>query len=222
MCSQGHNHRLAFFDLDGTLKRERSPYAYLHEKLGFSEQCKEYAAAYYRGEIDYAEWLHRDIQLWQGIPLEMIESLLREDPYLPGAPELVRELEEAGFEAIIVSSGPDLHVRVVAEELGVRHWIANHVGILDGVISGETAAHVPEGSKGHIVRRYVQELGCSPADCLAVGDSYSDVDMFRAVRLSVAVNPSAPIIARSATLCIQGTDLRPLGTVLREIAPEWF
>lgn len=221
MCSQGY-HRLAFFDLDGTLKRERSPYAYLHEKLGFSEQCKEYAAAYYRGEIDYAEWLHRDIQLWRGTSLETIEGLLREDPYLPGGPELVRQLQGAGFEVIIVSSGPDVHVRLVAEELDVRYWIANHVGIANGAISGETAAHVPEGSKGHIVRRYVQELGCSPADCLAVGDSYSDVDMFREVRLSVAVNPSAPIIARSATCCIPGTDLRPLWMVLREMAPEWF
>jgi len=83
---------LAFLDLDGTLKAARSPYAYSHEHLGFSAQCQEYAAAFYRGEIDDVEWLRRDGALWKGLPAAPI--VLPTPDWRP-LPALLRAIDPA-------------------------------------------------------------------------------------------------------------------------------
>lgn len=214
--------RLAFFDLDGTLKAARSPYAYLHEHLGFSAQCAEYAAAFYRGEIDYGEWLRRDVALWKGLPAGRIEALLRANPYLPGAPAFVRALVAAGVTTIIITTGPDLHARMVASELGVHHFHANIISVADGVLTGASETHVAEGAKGRLVESYQARYGIAPARCLAIGDTPSDVDMFQRVGMSVAVNPSAPAVAAAARIVLPTPDLTPLPELLRRLEPAWL
>jgi phosphoserine phosphatase len=43
--------RLAIFDLDGTLKQVRDPYAYLHEKLGTWQAAEFITARGLAGEL---------------------------------------------------------------------------------------------------------------------------------------------------------------------------
>jgi phosphoserine phosphatase len=214
--------RLAFFDLDGTLKAARSPYAYLHEHLGFSAQCEEYAAAYYRGEIDYGEWLRRDVALWKGLPAAHIEALLRANPYLPGAPEFVRGIVAAGVTAVIITTGPDLHARMVASDLGVHHFHANAIAVADGILTGASETLVAEGAKGRLVEHYQAVYGIHPDRCLAIGDTTSDTDMFRRVGVSIAVNPISPAVAAAAHIVLPAPDLTPLPALLRAKAPAWL
>lgn len=214
--------RLAFLDLDGTLKAARSPYAYLHEHLGFTAQCEEYAAAFYRGDIDYVEWLRRDVALWKGLPAARVAALLRANPYLPGAPDVVRALVTAGAVTIIITTGPDLHARMVAAELGVRHVHSNLIGVQDGLLTGAAETLVAEGGKARLVSHYQQLYGVMPDRCLALGDGSSDIDMFQRVGVSVAVNPMSPAVAAAAGIVLPDPDLRPLPTLLDAIDPAWM
>lgn len=66
------------------------------------------------------------------------------------------------------------------------------------------------------------EFNAEPVECLAVGDSSSDVDMFKRVRLGVAVNPSSEQVRAAAGLVIESPDLRLLLPRLNEIVPGWI
>lgn len=214
--------RLAFFDLDGTLKSAHSTYDYLHQHLGFSAECAAYSSAFYRGEIDYVEWLRRDIALWKGVPAARITALLRDNPYLPGAAELVGRLVAAGVVTILITSGPDLHARMVVEELGMARYEANRLCVEDGVLTGGCETLVPEGAKGSIARRYLAEYGAAPQDCLALGDGTSDVDMFACVGISVAIAPRLPAVAAAARIVLPEPDLTPLLQLLQQIDQAWI
>ncbi|MCX7668714.1 MAG: HAD-IB family phosphatase, partial [Anaerolineae bacterium] len=97
--------RLAVLDVDGTLKRAESPYQYLHERLGVRHLAAAHRAMALAGQISYGEWLRRDAALWAGQPVEHIRQLLAQNPYLPGAPELLRALKRAGVIVALVSAG---------------------------------------------------------------------------------------------------------------------
>jgi phosphoserine phosphatase len=110
--------RLAVFDLDGTLKQARNPYVYLHERLGTLEASHAFYEKAMAGEIEYEEWLRLDVALWKGVSRARMEALCGEIPYLPGARETVRALQQAGVLIAIVSTGLDVHAEQAQAELG--------------------------------------------------------------------------------------------------------
>ncbi len=214
--------RLAIFDLDGTLKQVRDPYVYLHKRLGTWEAAQGFSAKGLAGELSYDDWLRLDASLWKDVSRATMEALFREDPYLPGARQTIRTLKESGVQIALISTGPSVHAEQVQEELGLDRVAANEILFEDGRATGQARTLVPERGKGAIVARLQDEMGVKADECLAVGDSPSDIDMFRLVRLGIAVNPSSEEVREAAGLVLEGRDLRPLLPRLRAVMPRWF
>lgn len=216
--------KLAVFDLDGTLKRERDPYVYLHRKLGTLEAAVAFTAKGISGEISYAEWLRLDTGLWTGQPRALLVQHLRENPYLPGARETVAALRERGVTVAIISSGLLLHAELVAEELGIGPVLGNEMRF-DGdgdaaVVNGHVTAHVPYGGKQAVLARLQRDLGIAPAETLAAGDTRSDLGLFSLAAVAVAVQPDHPDVASAAQIILADADLHPLLERLGQIAPH--
>ena len=211
--------RLAIFDLDGTLKQARDPYVYLHERLGTWEASQPFFAQGMAGKLAYEEWLRLDVALWKGVSRARMEALFRENPYLPGARETVHALKQAGVWIAVISTGMNVHAEQVQAELGIDRIVCNEIVFQQGLATGEARSHIPEKGKGPIVVQLQAELGVAPEDCLAVGDTRSDVDMFTRVRVGIAVNPSSDEVRIAADLVLEEPDLGPLLPRLQEHVP---
>lgn len=214
--------RLAVFDLDGTLKQARDPYVYLHQRLGTWEASQVFFQRGLAGELSYEEWLRLDASLWKGVSRAQMEAILRENPYLPGARETVLALKQAGVLVALISTGLLLHAELVQAELGIDRVVANEVFFDQGIATGEAQAHLPEGGKAEVVARLQEEWGVAKEECLAVGDSSSDADMFALARLGVAINPWSERVREEADLVLEEPDLRPLLCLVEETVPGWF
>ena len=208
--------RLAFFDVDGTLKAERDPYLYLHRHLGTEEQGSKSQKMFERGEIDYDEWGQLDAKLWAGQEAAHVTRILADIPWVPGAHQVVDLLRRADVPIVLVSSGLDLHVREVAAEIGAAQAFANQLCVANGHLSGELRILVPQWGKGEIVEGVMAQVGLSAADCIAVGDGFSDVAMFEQVGWSVAVAPEDERVRDGASLTLEELDLTPLASLLTE------
>lgn len=206
--------RLAVFDLDGTLKREPDPYVYLHRRLGTLEAAEAFTAKGLSGEIPYEEWLRLDTGLWTGTPRSVLVRLLNDNPYLPGARETVRALKHLGITVAIISSGLLLHAELAAQELGVDAVVGNEIHFDgdggDPWVSGRVTAHCAYGGKRDLLAQMQAELGVTPRETLAVGDTRSDLGLFELAAFRVAVNPNHPDVAAAADLVLPTPDLTPL------------
>jgi phosphoserine phosphatase len=215
--------KLAVFDLDGTLKRERDPYVYLHRRLGTMEAAEAFTAKGLSGAIPYEEWLRLDTGLWTGLPRSVLVQHLRQNPYLPGAQETIAALRAQGVIVAIISSGLLLHAEMVAEELRIGPVLSNEIGFdgegEDARVNGHVTAHVPFGSKRSALARMQAELGVTPAETLAAGDTRSDLGLFSLAAVSVAVQPDHPDVAGAAHIVLADADLRPLLSRLHQVAP---
>jgi phosphoserine phosphatase len=216
--------RFAVFDLDGTLKAERDPYVYLHRKLGTLKAAEAFTAKGLSGEIPYEEWLRLDTGLWTGQPRSRLMAHLRDDPYLPGARETIAALRARGVIVAIISSGLLLHAQMVAEELGIGPVLGNEISF-DGEgnearVNGHVTAHVPYGGKQLVLARLQADLGTTPAETLAAGDTRSDLGLFSLAAIAVAVQPDHPSVASAAHIVLPDADLRPLLGRLGQVAPH--
>lgn len=125
---------------------------------------------------------------------------------------------------VIISSGLLLHAEMVAEELGIDPVLANEIGF-DGDgdqarVNGRVTIHVPHGSKQPMLARWQADLGVTPAETLATGDTRSDLSLFNLAAVAVAVQPEHPEVTQAAHIVFPDGDLRPLLNQLHGVAPE--
>ncbi len=190
--------RLAVLDVDGTLKEAESPYQFLHRRLGLAHLAAENRALALSGRISYAEWLRRDVALWRGQPVPALCDLLRENPYVPGARELLAGLKAAGVRIALVSAGFTLNTEPIVAEFGIDYVLANELAAEGGVLTGHAINHVPEGGKAAFACDLRDRLGVSIAETLAAGDTAGDLELFDCAGVRIAVNPRSPELAHRA------------------------
>ena len=183
--------RLAVLDVDGTLKQAESPYQYLHSRLGVEHLAEPNRLLARAGRISYAEWLRRDALLWAGQPVMHIQRLLAENPFLAGAPELLRALKQAGVVVALVSAGFTLNTDPILTEFGLDYVLANELTVADGILDGGAVNRVPEGGKAAFACDLMESLGIPPSQTLAAGDTAGDLELFECAGVRMAVNPTS-------------------------------
>ena len=116
----GRTYDLAVFDMDGTLTRTRSSWAYIHEWYGVDNE--EAYRAFVNMEIDEKEFMRRDIALWRSVDPDMTERdvirIMRSLPLVDGIQETVAALSYNGIKCVICSGGIDIAARMIADEFG--------------------------------------------------------------------------------------------------------
>lgn len=184
--------RLAVLDVDGTLKRAESPYQFIHGRIGKAHLAAENRELALGGRISYGEWLRRDVALWAGQPVSLIRALLDENPFLPGAPELLRALKRSGVTVALVSAGFTLNTDTIMSEFGLDYCLANTLHSRDGILDGTATNHVPEGGKAAFACDLMSRLGIGPEETLSAGDTKGDLELFECSGIRWAVNPKWP------------------------------
>jgi phosphoserine phosphatase len=200
--TKNHTLRLAFFDVDGTLKEERDPYVYLHRHLGTEKGGLAVLGAFLAGQIDYEAFAQRDAALWAGVEVARVDVLFAAVPYVPEARVLAEALVAAGVPIVLVSTGVDRHVRQVAADLAAAAWVANELLVADGRLTGAMRVHVPWGGKGPLVREFMARFGARPEECLAVGDGTGDLPMFAEVGHRIAVRSGHAAVRAAADVVL--------------------
>lgn len=190
--------RLAVLDVDGTLKEAESPYQFLHRRLGVAHLAAENRELALSGRISYGEWLRRDVALWRGQPVAALCRLLAQNPFLPGAPELLRGLKAGGVRIALVTAGFTYNTEPIVAEFGIDYVLANELAEQDGILTGLAINHVPEGGKAAFACDLRLRLGVSVDETLAAGDTVGDLELFDCAGVRIAVNPRSAELARRA------------------------
>jgi phosphoserine phosphatase len=196
--------------MDGTLIDVLSSWAEVHRHFG--ENNAEALDLFLSDRIDDREFIRRDIALWwkhdPAISLATVDRILGEVPLMPGARELFEALRGHEVTTAIISGGIDLLADRIARELRIPHVFANgFVTDEHGRLTGEGVVRVPIKRKGEVLRRLQEELGVTPEESAAVGNSEIDVAMFRECRTGIAFLPADDLVRARATRVITSHDL---------------
>jgi phosphoserine phosphatase len=203
--------KLALFDLDGTLTRERSAWEYIHHRLGvWKGKAEKYQEAFLRGEITYDRFCRLDAAIWKGMRVGEVQAILEEIPLHAGIEDFLEYLRSRGMKLGIISSGLSLLSGLLARKFGFDYEVANELGATDGILNGEIKINVHYDRKGEWVQDAQARFKADREEVLAFGDSSGDLIMFEMAGLSVAFNAISEKLISAATLCAPTNDLRDL------------
>ena len=93
---------------------------------------------------------------------------------------------------VLATSSVDIVVQPLAEYLDVDDVIASSLEFVDNTCTGSfLGLPLFEQQKKIKVLEYIQESGCSAADCSFYSDSIYDLPLLQAIGNPVAVNPDS-------------------------------
>jgi phosphoserine phosphatase len=211
---------LVCFDMDGVLTSVRSSWHWLNLCLGIDNEAT--FRAYVSGEIDQMEFMRRDIAQWKSVKPDIrVSDIIRffqDMPLTGGIQETVACLKSNGINCVIVSGGVDIAARMIREEFGFDEHIADGICINpDGTLTGEGNMVVDLNNKGINVRRFIEEYGTTTERTVSIGNSHTDIPMFRNSGMSIAFNPTDELTTEAATYVVRSENI---SDVLDHILPS--
>ncbi|MBT2446480.1 HAD family phosphatase [Streptomyces sp. ISL-43] len=197
---------LHLFDLDGTLMYGTAAPVEISRQLGLTVEIAELERSFAAQEIGPHQFALAVQKLWTGLTPAHVRAAFDGAPWLMGIREVWQEIRERGDYCAVVSLSPSFFVELLLE------WGAHaaHGSVFPEVPFTrpvEVAGILTPEGKVTIADRLCERFGVSRADCVAYGDSSTDVALFDVVPLSVAVN-ARPFLAERATHVYEGRDLR--------------
>lgn len=209
--------KLAAFDMDSTLINIEC-IDEIAAAAGKKDEVAAITEAAMRGEItDFKDSLRRRLALLQGVPVSALEQVLQERlQFNPGARELCAALKAAGVKLLLVSGGFTFFTRYVAAELGMDFVRSNELEIVAGRLTGglvqQAWGEICDGEeKRRMLLQCCEQIGCTPAQAMAVGDGANDLPMMGAAGLSVAFH-AKPKVRAQAMVAINHGGLEQLLT----------
>jgi phosphoserine phosphatase len=180
--------RLIVFDVDSTLI-QGEVIEMLAARAGAEAAVAEVTEAAMRGELDFAESLHRRVATLAGLPAEVLEDIGEQIELTPGARTTLRTLRRLGYHCGIVSGGFRQVIDPLAHELEMDFVAANELEIVEGKLTGRVIGPVIDRpGKAKALRDFAQQAGVPMEQTVAVGDGANDIDMLAAAGLGVAFN----------------------------------
>ncbi len=191
------NRRLIAFDMDSTLI-QMEVIDELARLAGVGEQVSAITAAAMRGELDFNTSFRKRLSLLQGLSAGVLDDVAARLPITPGAHRLLGTLKALGYKTAILSGGFTCFAQKLKDELGFDYIYANELGLAGGLLTGEPAGEIIDGTrKAELLQQIAAREGIALEQTIAVGDGANDLAMLSAAGLGVAFH-AKPLVRGKA------------------------
>lgn len=209
--------RLIALDFDGVLVRQPSAWGTLHTVFGTEHGARRNFADFAAGQIDYLEFMRRDISLWGRRCYEEVRQVLLRYDLDPEAESVVAEWQREGRQVAIISSGIDILVGEVARRLGIECFVANGLETdAHGNLTGNGILRVDLRRKDVALRRVADSLGCPLEHIVSVGDSPFDLPLLRASGLGIGYGDRTRVGSLSGLVDAWADTFEDISRIIRE------
>ena len=201
------------FDLDGTLLRGSTVSLLLARWVGREEEMDELERAFHGHEISNRVVADTSAGWLTGRSVDEAWGVLRSGLWIEGIAETVGALGAAGVSLLLGTITWSFAAEMLRESCGFDAVSGTEMPVNDGVLSGMVSRYFDEHDKVSFVEEWCIQNGYSMSQVAAIGDSRSDVPLFRRVGLSIALN-ATPDARSAATQILDTEDLRDVLALL--------
>lgn len=187
--------KLVVLDVDSTLIQQEV-IELLAAHAGVEAQVKEITGSAMRGEIDFAQSLTARVALLTGLPESVISDVRKNIELTPGARTLIDTLHKLGHSVAAVSGGFTAVIEPILKDLGIAHYRANTLEVIDGKLTGRTTGEIVDrAGKARALREFAQSVGVELEQTVAIGDGANDLDMISIAGMGIAFNAKPAVKA---------------------------
>jgi phosphoserine phosphatase len=177
------------FDMDGTLIRNTNSVRYL---CMLNNKLEELEKIEYLEESQSISWIEADhlkAELITGLDLKDVEEKFKGNVVLiQNIEQVLTYLREKGIKSVLITAGPVQVVNILVVKFGFNDVYGSLYEVIDQKFTGRITTHLNNNTKLDCLNDFCVKNNISPDQCVAVGDSESDIDIFKKCGKSIAIN----------------------------------
>lgn len=205
--------KLCVFDFDSTLMDGETINLLAHSFHQEDEVSKITKRAM-AGELDFYESLTKRVSLLRGMPLQTVQEISRNLPFIEGASEIISYLKAKSIKVVVFSGGFHIATDEAQKILKFDTNFANILHHKDGILTGNVAGEMMfSDSKGKMLKRLKELLHLDSSQVATIGDGANDVSMFKEADTKIAFCANK-ILKDEANFIVDKKDLRELKQIL--------
>ena len=198
--------KLAVFDFDSTLM-DGETIDFFAAELGLEEKVAAITEEAMNGKLDFFESLITRVKLLEGLDYNKVIEIGKNLPLMPGAYEIISELQKRGYKTVCFSGGFRVGTEPAKEKLGLDADFSNILHHKDGKLTGQVGGEMMfDYSKGEMIQRLQRLLNITRKDTLVVGDGANDRSMFKFADTRVAFC-AKDVLKKEANIIVDEKDL---------------
>jgi phosphoserine phosphatase len=208
--AQGRRKRFLIADMDSTMIQQEC-IDELADEAGVGPYVAGITARAMNGELDFESALRERVGLLKGLPVAVIDRVLRDRiTLMPGGRALLATMKAHGAYAALVSGGFTAFTSRIAGLLGFDESRANTLLTEGEVLSGQVAQPIlGKAAKLQALEDIAARLGIDPSEAIAVGDGANDLAMLHRAGTGVALH-AKPSVAAQCEVRVNHGDLTAL------------
>lgn len=202
---------LHVFDMDGTLLQSTATLE-IARQLGRLEEAQDIEKRHGQGIVSIAKFWEYFLRLCEDATTVDFDAAFQNAPWMEGVAETFADIRARSETVIVISSSPAFFVK------RLENWGAHEThgsAVEHGVPVSDKATLMPE-AKLVIASAAIKAHGLGADDCVAYGDSGSDMGLFKTFSRSVAVNASPSLIEHAAATYV-GTSIHEAYQMARQL-----
>ena len=175
----------------------------LAESAGTRAEVAEVTERAMRDELDFAKSLRERVATLAGTPDTVFSEAYSKVRKSAGIDALANEVHARGGLVGVVSGGFHEVLDPLAVDLGLDHWRANRLEVVDGRLTGRVSGPIIDAdAKAEALTEWAQAAHIPLSATVAIGDGANDLAMMAVAGLSVAYN-AKPIVRERADVEVE-------------------
>ncbi|MCP4566559.1 MAG: HAD-IB family phosphatase [FCB group bacterium] len=179
------------FDMDGTLIRNTDSVRYL---CMLNNNLDELERIHRREDDKNISWIEADYlkaKLIKGLDVaEVKNNFVKSIRLIKNIDRVLLHLREQQIESVLITSGPTQIVDILGEKFGFDAVYGSEYEVLNNKFTGRILTHLGSAGKLDCLKEYCTKSGINLKRCVAIGDSESDIAVFKECGKSIAINYS--------------------------------
>jgi phosphoserine phosphatase len=177
--------------MDGTLITNTNSVKYLCK---INNNLDEVLEIEEKEDKNLISWIKADYQkanLIKGLHLNNVnKSFDKEIMLINNIDQTINHFKNQGLKTILITAGPIQVANVLKDRYNFDEVYGSNFEVEDNVFTGEIIEHLGDNGKLENLKSFCNKHNIKLNQCIAIGDSESDIKIFEKVKKSIAINYS--------------------------------
>lgn len=175
--------------MDGTLITNTNSVKYLCELAGREDEVKGIEKLEDDGRLNWIDADYEKVRFFKGLPVKKLDEYFDQRvDFINHIEETLIELKQAGIKSIIVTAGPVQVAQLLQARFDFIKVYGSEYVVEEGIFTGNILKHMRDDGKVLCLESFCKEYNIQLEECVAVGDSESDVRAFEKCGKAIAIN----------------------------------
>jgi phosphoserine phosphatase len=191
------------FDMDGTLIKNPDSARYLCTLNGRAHELAELEELESNGDLSWIEADYRKAELIRGLHIADVGAQFRTSiELIRNIDKISAYLRRRGARSVLITAGPIQVAGVLGRQFAFDGVYGSLYEVTAGRFTGRITSHLGSSGKLDCLGEFCFRHGIDFEHCVAIGNSESDLAIFKRCRRSIAINYADTLKGRASEYII--------------------